>query len=94
MMENWYHETCFWEKASIDGITEAKVSGLETVKSEDQSKIRKKIVEALKNGQKESSGSGASKRKNDSSKNEEVSQKKSKKADVPSSSSSSKGKKN
>uniref|UniRef100_A0AC35FQS5 PARP-type domain-containing protein n=1 Tax=Panagrolaimus sp. PS1159 TaxID=55785 RepID=A0AC35FQS5_9BILA len=78
MMENWYHESCFWEKASTNGITEAKVRGFDTIKSEDQNKIRGKIAEAAKNEPNESAGSGAIKRKSDA-KNEEVSQKKSKK---------------
>uniref|UniRef100_A0AC34F6D6 PARP-type domain-containing protein n=1 Tax=Panagrolaimus sp. ES5 TaxID=591445 RepID=A0AC34F6D6_9BILA len=84
MMENWYHESCFWENATTDGISESKMGGFNTIKSEDQIKIRKKITEAVKNEQKNPAKSGSSKRKSDGKK-EEVSQKKSKKADSSSS---------
>lgn len=45
MQSNWHHYECFWKKARKNDINEVSIRGMETLKWEDQERIRQRIEE-------------------------------------------------
>jgi predicted DNA-binding WGR domain protein len=49
MQDNWFHYECFWKRSKPDKLSEANIRGMESLKWDDQEKIRQRIAEIKEN---------------------------------------------
>uniref|UniRef100_A0A914YGL3 Poly [ADP-ribose] polymerase n=1 Tax=Panagrolaimus superbus TaxID=310955 RepID=A0A914YGL3_9BILA len=49
LQDNWFHYECFWKRSKPDQLSEGNIRGMESLKWDDQEKIRQRIVEIKEN---------------------------------------------
>uniref|UniRef100_A0AC34G292 PARP-type domain-containing protein n=1 Tax=Panagrolaimus sp. ES5 TaxID=591445 RepID=A0AC34G292_9BILA len=45
LQDNWFHYECFWKRSKPDLLSEGNIRGMESLKWDDQEKIRQRIIE-------------------------------------------------